>query len=228
MACLAEVVARVRRMLEEQRLPHVMRVFSQGDPAEFRALDLPHDGLFLDADPLWSMREMIDADLLVTTRGTFGHVTGLLCEGVVLAGRIVPASTGLADLRCPRRVRGREARLCCLGVCALPAADSGSASARTWCTRAAPSRSRKRRSLKDGRGARGFDQRAFEARRFRTPRTELQGEAEARFGTAGIGAAQWRTSPRQPIIEPRRSRQGDHVLQRAPKNRRRAGRDVPP
>jgi len=94
MACLAEVVARVRRMLEEQRLPHVMRVFSQGDPAEFRALDLPHDGLFLDADPLWSMREMIDADLLVTTRGTFGHVTGLLCEGVVLADGSFPPQPG--------------------------------------------------------------------------------------------------------------------------------------
>ncbi len=90
MACVAEVVARVRRMLEERRLPHVLRVFSQGEPAEFHALDLPRDSLFLDADPLWSMREMIDADLLVTTRGTFSHVTGVLCEGVVLADGSIP------------------------------------------------------------------------------------------------------------------------------------------
>jgi hypothetical protein len=89
-SCVAEVVARVRRMLAEQRLPHVMRIFSQGDAAEFHALGLPRDDLFLDADPLWSMREMIDADLLVTTRGTFSHVTGLLCEGVVLADGSIP------------------------------------------------------------------------------------------------------------------------------------------
>lgn len=94
MACVAEVVAQVRRILGEQRLPHNLRVFSQGDPAEFHMLDLPRDDLFLDADPLWSMREMIDADLLVTTRGTFSHVTGLLCDGIVLADGSFPPQPG--------------------------------------------------------------------------------------------------------------------------------------
>lgn len=85
MACVAAVVAQLRRGLGELGLAYTLRVFSQGDRSEFRALDLPDDCLFIDADPLWSMREMIDSDLLVTTRGTFSHVTGLLCDGVVLA-----------------------------------------------------------------------------------------------------------------------------------------------
>lgn len=94
MACLARVVAQVRATLRELGIVHTLRVFSQGDPVDFSMLDIPEDGLFLDADPLWSMREMIEADLLVTTRGTFGHVTGLLGDGIVLADGMFPPQGG--------------------------------------------------------------------------------------------------------------------------------------
>lgn len=94
MECLVRVVAQVRAMLHDLQTPHTLRVFSQGDPADFRALDLPEGALFLDADPVWSMREMIDADLLVTTRGSFSHVTGLLCDGIVLADGSFPPLQG--------------------------------------------------------------------------------------------------------------------------------------
>lgn len=94
MACLARVVAQVRTILRELRVDHTLRVFSQGAPPDFSALDVPESRLFLDADPLWSMREMIEADLLVTTRGTFGHVTGLLCDGIVLADGVFAPQRG--------------------------------------------------------------------------------------------------------------------------------------
>ncbi len=94
MACLARVVAQLRTILRELRVGHMLRVFSQGDPADFSPLDIPESQLFLDADPFWSMREMIEADLLVTTRGTFGHVTGLLCDGIVLADGLLPTQKG--------------------------------------------------------------------------------------------------------------------------------------
>jgi hypothetical protein len=94
MACLTRVVARVRAILHELRNEHTLRVFSQGIPSDFSTLDIPESQLLLDADPLWSMREMIEADLLVTTRGTFGHVTGLLCDGIVLADDIFPSQGG--------------------------------------------------------------------------------------------------------------------------------------
>lgn len=94
MACLARVVAQVRAILGALAVDHTLRIFSQGDPADFSALDVPERQLFLDADPLWSMREMIEADLLVTTRGTFGHVTGLLCDGIVLADGLFPSQRG--------------------------------------------------------------------------------------------------------------------------------------
>jgi hypothetical protein len=94
MACLKQVVTQVRAILRERRVEHTLRVFSQGVPSDFSTLDIPESQLFLDADPLWSMREMIEADLLVTTRGTFGHVTGLLCEGIVLSDGMFPPQRG--------------------------------------------------------------------------------------------------------------------------------------
>lgn len=94
MACLARVVPQVRSILRDLGVDHTLRVFSQGAPADFSSLDLPDSQLFLDADPLWSMREMIEADLLVTTRGTFGHVTGILCDGIVLADGLLPLQRG--------------------------------------------------------------------------------------------------------------------------------------
>jgi hypothetical protein len=94
MACLTRVVSQVRAILRELHVEHTLRVFSQGVPADFSTLDVPESQLFLDADPLWSMREMIEADLLVTTRGTFGHVTGLLCDGIVLADGMFPSQRG--------------------------------------------------------------------------------------------------------------------------------------
>ncbi len=94
MACLARVVSKVRSTLHQLGVDHTLRIFSQGLPADFSLLDLPRDQLFLDADPFWSMREMIEADLLVTTRGTFGHVTGLLCDGIVLADGLFPRQRG--------------------------------------------------------------------------------------------------------------------------------------
>jgi hypothetical protein len=94
MACLAQVVTQVRKILGELCPDHTLRIFSQGNPADFAELDIPESQLFLDADPLWSMREMIEADLLVTTRGTFGHVTGLLCGGIVLADGKFPSQPG--------------------------------------------------------------------------------------------------------------------------------------
>ena len=90
MTCLTRVVAQVRAILRELGVDHTLRVFSQGVPSDFSSLDIPESQLFLDTDPLWSMREMIEADLLVTTRGTFGHVTGLLCDGIVLADGLLP------------------------------------------------------------------------------------------------------------------------------------------
>ncbi|MDP1837836.1 MAG: hypothetical protein Q8N31_16610 [Reyranella sp.] len=91
---LGRILARLRAALEAQGIDYSLRVFSQGQADEFRALDVPASALFLDADPLWSMQEMIEADILVTALGTFSYVAGLLCDGVVLGDAAGPPARG--------------------------------------------------------------------------------------------------------------------------------------
>lgn len=91
---LARILLRVRAALDARGIDYTLRLFSQGQAEAFRELGLPEGALFLDADPLWSMREMIEADVLVTTLGTFSHVAGLLCGGVVLGDASGPPPRG--------------------------------------------------------------------------------------------------------------------------------------
>ena len=91
---LGRTLARVRAVLDAQGVDYSLRLFSQGQPEEFRALGLPPTALFLDTDPLWSMREMFEADILVTTLGSFSYVAGLLCVGTVLGDASGPPARG--------------------------------------------------------------------------------------------------------------------------------------
>jgi hypothetical protein len=81
---LARTLATLRSVLDARGVAYTLRLFSQGEPGAFCDLGIPEADVFLDADPLWSMREMIEADVLVTTLGSFSNVTGLLCDGIVL------------------------------------------------------------------------------------------------------------------------------------------------
>ncbi|MGQ0584968.1 MAG: hypothetical protein ACT4O6_23770 [Reyranella sp.] len=91
---LARTLGRIRAVLDARGVNYTLRLFSQGHAEEFRELGIPASALFLDADPFWSMREMIEADLLVTTLGTFSYVAGLLCDGVVLGDASGPPARG--------------------------------------------------------------------------------------------------------------------------------------
>jgi hypothetical protein len=82
---LGPVVDRLRALLAARQVPYTLRVFSQGPARDFDRLGLGKDELFLDADAIWTMSELIEADLLVTTKGSYSHVAGLLCDGMVLA-----------------------------------------------------------------------------------------------------------------------------------------------
>lgn len=82
---LARVAAGLRSVLDAHGIAYALRVFSQGKVEEFRGLGIAESAFLLDTDPVWTMREMIEADILVTTRGSFSYVTGLLCDGIILA-----------------------------------------------------------------------------------------------------------------------------------------------
>ena len=74
----------VRRDLEAHRVNHRLRVYSQGAMADFADFSLPGVELFLDADPLWTMQELVEADILILAKGCFSFCAGLLSDGIKL------------------------------------------------------------------------------------------------------------------------------------------------
>jgi len=45
-------------------------------------LDVPGTEFFLDMDPIWSMQELIEADILIMAKSSFSYVAALISEGI--------------------------------------------------------------------------------------------------------------------------------------------------
>ncbi len=83
-------VARVRSILEENGIDHVVRIFSQGPAAELSEALRSGAELHLDADPIWTLQELVEADVLISSRGSFSYVAGLLGDGIVICEPFYP------------------------------------------------------------------------------------------------------------------------------------------
>src|SRR5579872_5027862 len=81
-AFVAETVAMVRTVLAARDLRYKICLFSQGDRADFAELDAPDTEMFLDHDAIWTMREAIEADVLIMARSMFSYVAALLSDGI--------------------------------------------------------------------------------------------------------------------------------------------------
>jgi hypothetical protein len=83
-----EVVSRTIRdlksSLDSLRLPYNISVYSQGDPADFVELYAPDVRFFLDGDALWTMHELIEADVLIMAKGGFSCYAGIISDGIKL------------------------------------------------------------------------------------------------------------------------------------------------
>ncbi len=87
---MGRTLADVRAVLAEQRIDHVIRIFSQGHLSEFPENLLAGAELLLDGDPIRSLEELIEADVLLSSRGSFSYVAGVLCDGIVICEPFYP------------------------------------------------------------------------------------------------------------------------------------------
>ena len=76
----------VDEILEQYGVAHRISVFSEGDARDFREFDEfgSRAELFLDRDAIWTMREMIEADVLIMGKGYFSYVAALISDGVAI------------------------------------------------------------------------------------------------------------------------------------------------
>ncbi len=89
-ARVERTLAMVRQRLNDRGVDPVVRIFSQGDASEFPETLRAGAELHLDADPIWSLEELVEADVLISSRGSFGYAASLLCEGIVICEPFYP------------------------------------------------------------------------------------------------------------------------------------------
>jgi hypothetical protein len=76
------VTSEVKSILDSRGRPFNMRVYSQGNIADFSDLSPLGAEFFLDADAVWTMQELIEADILIVAKGNFSYYAGVISDGI--------------------------------------------------------------------------------------------------------------------------------------------------
>jgi hypothetical protein len=81
---ISTTVKQLKNILDKNNVNYRVQVFSEGSRSEFRELEHLGVELFLNADALWTMRELIEADILVMAKSLFSYVAALISDGIKL------------------------------------------------------------------------------------------------------------------------------------------------
>jgi hypothetical protein len=79
---ILQTVTAVRSMLDARKVNYRIGLYSQGKIADFEDLSQAGVELFLDADALWTMQELIEADILIMAKGCFSYYAALISDGI--------------------------------------------------------------------------------------------------------------------------------------------------
>jgi len=79
---ILRTVTTVRAVLDTHKVKYRIVAFSQGKRADFEDLSQAGVELFLNADAIWTMQKLIEADILIMAKGCFSYYAGLISEGI--------------------------------------------------------------------------------------------------------------------------------------------------
>ena len=72
----------VKSMLDTHKVKYRIRVYSQGHSADFADFSRLGVELFLDVDAVWTIQELIEADVLIMAKGCFSYCAALISDGI--------------------------------------------------------------------------------------------------------------------------------------------------
>jgi hypothetical protein len=81
-AAILRTVTAVKAFLDTYKVKYRIRVCSQGQTADFADFSRLGVELFLDVDAVWTMQELIEADILIMAKGCFSYYAGLMSDGI--------------------------------------------------------------------------------------------------------------------------------------------------
>jgi hypothetical protein len=98
---ILRTITSVKSILDTRKVKHRICVYSQGNRADFVELSLPGVDFFLDIDAVWTMQELIEADVLIMGKGCFSYCAGLISDGIKICEAIPPSAEDLPCWRWP-------------------------------------------------------------------------------------------------------------------------------
>src|SRR5262249_47159937 len=78
-----KVVSEVTAVLDARGISYKVRIFTQGDLCDF---DVPGVEIFSDVDAIWSMQQMIEADIFIMSKSFFSYVAATISDGIKIGG----------------------------------------------------------------------------------------------------------------------------------------------
>jgi hypothetical protein len=76
----------VRAVLDRHDVKYRIRLYSQGKMEDFAELSSAAVELFLDADAVWTLQEMIEASVLILAKGCYSYYAALISGGIKVGG----------------------------------------------------------------------------------------------------------------------------------------------
>jgi|HubBroStandDraft_6_1064221.scaffolds.fasta_scaffold213362_1 hypothetical protein len=90
---ILRTIISVKSFFDTHHVKYRICVYSQGNRADFEEFSLPGVEFFLDIDAVWTIQELIEADVLIMAKGCFSYCAGIISDGI----KICEAMTMSAD-----------------------------------------------------------------------------------------------------------------------------------
>jgi hypothetical protein len=81
---VCETARQVISALEEHQQDYTMSAYSEGRESDFVELQKLGAELFLNADAIWTLRQLVEADILIMSKSSFSYVAALISAGIKL------------------------------------------------------------------------------------------------------------------------------------------------
>jgi hypothetical protein len=79
---ILQTIRSAKAVMDRSGAEYRIRVYSEGSRSDFEPLRLPGIEFFLDADPIWTIGELIEADVLIMSKGRYSYYAGLISDGI--------------------------------------------------------------------------------------------------------------------------------------------------
>lgn len=90
---ILQMIKSVKSILASHDVCCSVRLYSEGNIADFAEFSPLVDEFFLDAEPLWTLQELVEADILIMAKSCFSFYAGTISDGIKIFEREAIAAT---------------------------------------------------------------------------------------------------------------------------------------